>query len=857
MLWPVEAEDRLEEHWAWAVDAGVLLCIAVFLVLQFPPSLMFSGTTPTGGDTASHYPTLVHLKEKLLPLGRISGWSQGNYAGFPILEFYFPLPFLIMAGLSFVTGLPAAFKLGTVLGTFLLPPAAYLGLKKMRFGFPAPILGAVGTLPFLFMEANSMWGGNIPSTLAGEFTYSLGLALTLLWMGLLDEGIRDGRSLVRNAAVLATIGFSHGYTLLFAGALSLFYLLERKTAAARLGYLLQMHGLAFLLMSFWLTPLLSHLPWTTSYNFTWHFANWKEVLPKILLPLVPFAACALALERTRQTACLAWGAFLGGVFFVLAPTLGVVDIRFLPFSQLYLGLLAAAGLGALLRRVRGRALVPPMALIAALWWVDSNVRFIPYWVQWNYGGYESKRMWPVFSKVNTFLKGTVEDPRVVFEHSDQHNAIGTTRAWESLPLFSGRSTLEHVYMQASPSAPFVFYIQSEVSKQISCPFPQYACTRLDLRRARDHLELFNVRDLVVLSDKVKSALRHIPGYRLRFSEPPYAVYALEGPHRYVTPLTYEPVLWTGGDWKEASFAWFRRIPTEKAHLVFPLGSSGEHLIEKRFPHRTDDLSRIPEVPIRGARPVLREKVSDHEVSFETDPMGIGRPHLVKVSYHPNWRVEGADRIYLISPSFMLVYPERSEVRLYYGRSPPEAAGILLTLAALAAAVWLARFRKGRPLGLPGLARGPVSRPVWSGVRVLLSAALLGTLGLSLHKRFNAPHVLLTRGFRHKDAKQWRPAEKLFRRVVKESPLSGSADQAQYNLGLVGYLQERWEDGAREFEELLERYPDSRWAGESVYHLGLCYERLGRKAELGRIRAVLQRDFRDTPWARYARERWPR
>ena len=30
-----------------------------------------------------------------------------------------------------------------------------------------------------------MWGGNIPSTLAGEFSFSLGLALAVLFFGLL------------------------------------------------------------------------------------------------------------------------------------------------------------------------------------------------------------------------------------------------------------------------------------------------------------------------------------------------------------------------------------------------------------------------------------------------------------------------------------------------------------------------------------------------------------------------------------------------------------------------------------------------------------------------------------------------
>ena len=56
------------------------------------------------------------------------------------------------------------------------------------------------------------------------------------------------------------------------------------------------------------------------------------------------------------------------------------------------------------------------------------------------------------------------------------------RAFENLPLFSGRSTLEGLYMQGSPTAPFVFYIQSEVSTTPSCPFPDWGCARFNLDR---------------------------------------------------------------------------------------------------------------------------------------------------------------------------------------------------------------------------------------------------------------------------------------------------------------------------------------------------------------------------------------
>ena len=56
--------------------------------------------------------------------------------------------------------------------------------------------------------------------------------------------------------------------------------------------------------------------------------------------------------------------------------------------------------------------------------------------------------------------------------------------------------------------------------------------------------------------------------------------------------------------------------------------------------------------------------------------------LVRVSFHPRWRVEGADGPYLVSPALMMVVPRQREVRLVYGRTASDFAGLALTVATL-------------------------------------------------------------------------------------------------------------------------------------------------------------------------------
>jgi hypothetical protein len=135
------------------LDIGVLIAVEVFIFSKFDLHSLVAATTTTGGDTASHFYTLQYFKDTLLSAGKISGWTMGNYAGFPILQFYFPLPFLIMSLLDLVMPLQVTFKLVTLLGTALLPVCAYVMLRLIRCPFPGPGIGAALMLPFLFNGA--------------------------------------------------------------------------------------------------------------------------------------------------------------------------------------------------------------------------------------------------------------------------------------------------------------------------------------------------------------------------------------------------------------------------------------------------------------------------------------------------------------------------------------------------------------------------------------------------------------------------------------------------------------------------------------------------------------------------------
>src|SRR3989338_7803050 len=127
------------------IDAILLISVYIFLFNYFPLGLMLSETITSGGDTASHYYSAYYMKEYLLPKFRLTGWSMGAYAGAPLFQFYFPLPFLLIALLGYAIPLQIAFKLITILGVFLLPALAYFSFRLFGLKFPMPITGAMFT----------------------------------------------------------------------------------------------------------------------------------------------------------------------------------------------------------------------------------------------------------------------------------------------------------------------------------------------------------------------------------------------------------------------------------------------------------------------------------------------------------------------------------------------------------------------------------------------------------------------------------------------------------------------------------------------------------------------------------------
>lgn len=129
-----------------------------------------------------------------------------------------------------------SFKLVTVVGVVAMPVSAYLFGRLARFPHPTPALLAVATLGFLFDKSFTIYGGNVASTMAGEFAFSISLALAIAYLGVLVHGLRTGTHRATAAVLLALVGLCHLIPAFFAiGATAVLLVVHVAAEPARDG----------------------------------------------------------------------------------------------------------------------------------------------------------------------------------------------------------------------------------------------------------------------------------------------------------------------------------------------------------------------------------------------------------------------------------------------------------------------------------------------------------------------------------------------------------------------------------------------------------------------------------------------
>jgi hypothetical protein len=462
------SDSRSRARWERAVGLLIIIGCAVVVLRIMNPGMrlwpiwnlhfgyLFANTTTNGGDMGAHVWWPWYLEHHWFPKLRLSGWSPDWYAGFPVGHYYFPFPALLIALVDHIPFVPynVAFKLVTVSGPLLLPASAYAFARGLRAPWPAPPAFAIAATGTLVQTRNDwqIYGGNIASTLAGEFSFTLALALGLFALGALGKTLDTGKRPWLPAVLIAASAMSHVVVAMVLGLFAILLFVTRRPGRTwRLA--LPIGAVAVALTAVWSLPLIARNNMTQSMRYQklvpggdWRlWGPVRAVLPApvehaiegvvrglgtvttaagasvkqpLWLPwwiwlLAGIAIVAAGFYRRRSTLVLLVAAAVLGVMFVQWPEHAVWNTRFLPFWLLTWGFLAAMGATELLR------------------WVAAAVRWAVHWIR--DGDLHDARAKAWIELAGTDGPARTEAEEVVAQHNWERDPPGWTAPAELQP----------------------------------------------------------------------------------------------------------------------------------------------------------------------------------------------------------------------------------------------------------------------------------------------------------------------------------------------------------------------------------------------------------------------------------------
>ncbi len=776
-------ENRFEQNVAYWKKLSTIIAVAgptIFLLMALHPNLILRNNIPTGGDMGAHVWAPAYLRDHLLTNFKLSGWSMDWYSGLPIYRFYMVVPALMIVLLDVVLPYGIAIKIIAVIGILTLPYTTWLFGRFAKFAYPLPELFAIAATIFLFDESFTIYGGNIASTMAGEFSFSISLSLAMLGFALLAKGLDTGKHRVSAAIIISLSALSHGIVLLFVfGGAALMLVVWNKRESLQFGA--KVIALAVLLSSFWVIPFVTSHAYMTDMKYEPRPSGatdsfWKMFFPLHILLDVSITALAIigaiALVRSRHKAgtwiTLMTLVLASGVFIARnsLPVIGLLwNPRVLPFFYLLRYFLFAVGLYELaafalrmksmsriarvedgtpvvldiakprdnftfnLALLSGFALFILMAIgfrfqelpfgstrvnsagqYEYVWGPlrtkSTNDGFVDGWARWNFTGYEGKSAYGEYYSVVQTMKQLGEDStqgcgRALWENSGELNKYGTTMALMLLPFWTDGciSSMEGLFFEAAGSTPYHFITAAAMSKQSSNPVRELRYDNNDAAIGVRYLQELGVKYFMGFTPEAIAQASQQEGLTEVARSGPWVVYRVANSD-VVTPLATQPVVANISSsnprerWLEVGTSWFQHPetwttpiaddgPSEWQRIDVAVDESlreGEPNSNNRRVDVVKPATALTPVPLEPVV-VSNVNIGEESVRFSVDKVGV--PVLVRVSYFPNWKVDGAKGPYRVAPNMMVVIPTSTNVNMHYGWTMLDYVAYLLSFAGIA------------------------------------------------------------------------------------------------------------------------------------------------------------------------------
>lgn len=670
-----ESSQKKWQYWFIIWDCIMLFLVYVFLFSGLKMEWLLKDIIPIGGDIPYHFANYIDLKEIFLPNWEIAGWSDASYAGYSIFQSYPFFSFILVYILDIFIGSWVAFKIVLILGALGLPLAMYWTLLQTKVPRPGPIFGAILSLAYLFHESHYAFGGNLRSIFSWEFVHSLSILFFVIFCGFLFKAFENKKYSIHASILLAIVGLTHPVSFVVAFFLPLFFLFNTKNEENGKWWFFAQSSIAVKIM---LIGGLLFCTWAIGYisvshyggvqisdvltkSYGWEGLTRNHLIPTLLLPfailfvITVVASIFYSSKLTRAQTFFLWWFLISTLFFLWKFMW--FGIRFLPLSYIFAILFIAATLGSWCRstwKVPLKIFLYWIVIISWLWiyaYVQANNLFHKYqWTSWVvFSGMSTKNtMWNTTMMISDFLSKNYDTQTEKDRTTSYPPRVFSTSQWDILRITSRATIYDSIFSESSFGFQGKWVTQQINNKKIS---PE---------KIWNYLELSNIWVIIATKDLAKylststyfSHVETFGGFEI--------IQTNTIKNAYVVPLK-TPVYAVSDykKWVQLSLKWYRDYTAWTSHFLV---HEPDMTISPFIEYTPKKISTVS-----PKNCTVQEFVERKKIRIQTDC--IGEPLLIKFAYHPNWQVTGAKKIYLATPSFMIIVPDQNDVTLFYVKRP--------------------------------------------------------------------------------------------------------------------------------------------------------------------------------------------
>ena len=696
----------------------------IVLILFLRIDLVFANNTPTGGDMGAHIVAIDTFIKDFMPNFQINGWSNDWFGGYPLYYFYFPLPAIITFFLNLIFPFGIAFKIMVVLSIILV---VYSIEKLMRkTSNQISIYGATAGLFYVFTESFTIYGGNLASTLAGQFSFGYSLAFANLSIFYLLKSNNNFRFPI-SSIFLALCLLSHLIPFIIYSPIYAFYWLSRKQ---NFNQKILSISIFLALVSRWSTSLIMNLEYTTNMSYT-PFSRIEDLIKKDILPII-FILIGLLITKHKnliknKTLNLfeLYLIFSSILLYFFVPEGALWNGRLVPFFNLGIIFLFfkaleifiediylyQQGLNVLTVLFFGGTIyclyifyekwsanqsylnvyVPIILLIIIFAIINLNnvviqlnmlvvsiifstISFLPHWLNWNFTGYEGKNDWNQIQSLYTKLEN-LKPGRIMWEPNSDMNKYGTPMTLMTLPYFTKHTSMEGLYFDSSITTPFHFISVSGLAKRPSNPVGGLSYINNKFDQGVDYLYDLGIDYFISYTEEIESKAMSSDRLNFLFSSEPFSVFEVSSSK--VELINQDIEVFSKVNKQEGILSSVFRDTNitnffEKAYENF------DELDEKRIVEVSNKILIQPSN--NNNLEVTDIRITNRKISFFTN--NPGELHLIKVSYFPNWSISNGLGPFRTSPSFMSVIPNQEYVEINFVKTSLEKNSFYFSIFSL-------------------------------------------------------------------------------------------------------------------------------------------------------------------------------